>query len=65
MLQNTGKLTVENIWISIIELKKVDAIVNAANSKLFEGGGVCGAIFEACGPRRLRDKCQEYIKHHG
>lgn len=37
-----------------------DVIVNAANSGLRQGAGVCGAIFKAAGPTELQKACDSH-----
>ena len=49
-----GTLTIKKQGITTLN---VDCIVNAANSQLLHGGGVCGAIFAAAGPRELQAAC--------
>ncbi len=36
---------------------RTDVVVNAANERLLEGGGVCGAVFAAAGPHKMRSAC--------
>lgn len=43
--------------ISITKLS-ADAIVNAANEGLREGGGVCGAVFREAGREELTKACR-------
>lgn len=52
--------------VSSIEIRKIgitdldtDCIVNAANSSLAMGSGVCGAIFDAAGAREMQAACDE------
>ncbi|CAF0868979.1 unnamed protein product [Brachionus calyciflorus] len=44
--------------------QKVDIIVNAANSLLWLGGGVAGAILKRCG-NRIQQDCDSYMKKRG
>lgn len=38
----------------------VDVVVNAANSGLWAGGGICGVIFHKAGMQKLTDACSKY-----
>lgn len=51
-----------NLEIHVNDITKLhtDAVVNAANSGLREGGGVCGAVFAAAGNRALAAECAKH-----
>ena len=38
----------------------VDAVVNAANSNLLQGGGICGVLFSRAGSSMLANACAQY-----
>ena len=60
--------THSNIRVDVIKSDitslTVDAIVNAANSRLCHGGGVAKAISKKAGPG-LQKECDDFVKGHG
>ena len=40
--------------------QNADAVVNAANSRLLEGSGICGVIFAKAGSSELAAACRSY-----
>ncbi len=55
-MAHPGKDLIEVIQGDITGIE-ADAVVNAANTDLAMGGGVCGAIFRAAGVRELTHAC--------
>lgn len=51
-------MTLKVVDLDILKLN-VDAIVNAANIDLIEGGGICGQIFEKSGRNNLKEACKK------
>lgn len=52
-----SSITIKKIGITKL---KADAVVNAANQHLAEGGGVCGYIFQDAGSSDMTKACNKY-----
>ena len=46
-----------SIVVADIAAMDTDCVVNAANEGLWQGSGVCGAIFDGAGPEKLTEAC--------
>lgn len=57
-MSNEPEIRIETLIGDITE-QNTDAIVNAANTGLRAGGGVCGAIFAKAGSRELQAACDQ------
>ena len=55
---------VVKLWQGDITALRVGAVVNAANSGMWAGGGICGAIHSAAG-RDLEAECERFVAAHG
>lgn len=58
-LEHNANLDKIEITLGDITTYSCDAIINAANSSLAAGGGVCGAIFDAAGYFELQKACDK------
>lgn len=55
--QFNGKI---GLWRGDITRLAIDAITNLANKNLSQGGGLCGAVFKAAGPTKLKEAIAEF-----